>query len=73
MKKGVKIFGPNKLASQLGSKIFMKNLCEKFDIPTAKFKEILDIEEASWHIKNFICPIVLIKSDGLSAGKGVTM
>ena len=72
-KKGVKIFGPNKLASQLeGSKIFMKNLCEKFDIPTAKFKEILDIEEASVALKNFTQPIV-IKSDGLAAGKGVTI
>ena len=72
-KKGVKIFGPNKLASQLeGSKIFMKNLCEKFGIPTAKFKEILDIEEASVALKNFTQPIV-IKSDGLAAGKGVTI
>ena len=69
----IKVFGPNKKASQLeGSKIFMKNLCTKFNIPAARYAEINDIESAHEALKNFKEPIV-VKSDGLAAGKGVTI
>ncbi len=71
--KEVKVFGPNKKASQLeGSKLFMKKLCKDFNIPSAKYKEILSIQEAEKQIENFKLPIV-VKSDGLAAGKGVTV
>ena len=72
-KKKIKVFGPNKKASQLeGSKIFMKNLCQKFNIPSAKYIEIHSIEEAKKKIDDFSTPIV-VKSDGLASGKGVTI
>jgi len=71
--KKIKVFGPNKRASQLeGSKIFMKNLCQKFNIPSAKYCEINSVEEAINKIDDFNVPIV-VKSDGLAAGKGVTI
>ena len=71
--KNIKVFGPSKKASQLeGSKIFMKNLCTKFNIPAARYAEINDIESAHEALKNFKEPIV-VKSDGLAAGKGVTI
>tara|TARA_B100000963_G_scaffold357780_1_gene380786 strand:- start:4979 stop:6238 length:1260 start_codon:yes stop_codon:yes gene_type:complete len=72
-KKNIKVFGPSKEASQLeGSKIFMKNLCKKFNIPSAKYVEISDFKNAHEALKNFREPIV-VKSDGLAAGKGVTI
>ena len=71
--KGIKVFGPSKKASQLeGSKIFMKNLCKKFNIPTAQYHEVKNIDDAKEALKNFDEPIV-VKSDGLAAGKGVTI
>ncbi len=67
----IKVFGPNKIASQLeGSKIFTKNLCEKYKIPTAKFGVFERENEANEFIKNSSLPIV-IKADGLASGKGV--
>ena len=67
----IKIFGPEKLASQLeGSKIFTKKLCEKFNIPTAKFGIFKSIKEAKNYLKKSNFPIV-IKADRLAAGKGV--
>ena len=72
-KKKIKIFGPSKKASKLeGSKIFMKKLCQKFNIPCAKFVEILNIKDAEKFIEENNFPIV-VKSDGLAAGKGVTI
>ena len=72
-KKNMKIFGPNKNAAQLeGSKIFMKNFCKEFSIPTAKFDEIKNKQEALEKLKKYSFPVV-IKSDGLAAGKGVTI
>ena len=50
----------------------MKNLCKKFNIPAAKYVEINDIQSANEALKNFKEPIV-VKSDGLAAGKGVTI
>ena len=67
----IKVFGPNKLASQLeGSKIFTKNLCEKYNIPTAKFGIFENINDATKFIKKTKYPLV-IKADGLASGKGV--
>jgi len=67
----IKVFGPNKLASQLeGSKIFTKNLCKKNDIPTAKFGVFQNIKDATQFIKKTNYPLV-VKADGLASGKGV--
>jgi phosphoribosylamine--glycine ligase len=71
--KGIKVFGPSMKASQLeGSKIFMKNFCKKFNIPTAKYFEVKSLTEAKKVLSEFNAPIV-VKSDGLAAGKGVTI
>ena len=70
-KEGIKVFGPNKLASQLeGSKIFTKKICKKFQIPTAKFEIFDDKKQANDFFKNCKFPVV-VKADGLAAGKGV--
>ena len=67
----IKVFGPNKFASQLeGSKIFTKKICESYNIPTAKFGVFFNIEEAVKFLTKCNYPIV-IKADGLAAGKGV--
>ena len=71
--KKIRVFGPSKKAAQLeGSKIFMKDMCRKFNIPSAKFCELKSIEQAEEKLKDFQEPIV-VKSDGLAAGKGVTI
>ena len=70
-KNQIKVFGPNKIASQLeGSKIFTKNLCRKYNIPTADFGIFKDIEKSFNFLKKCKFPIV-VKADGLAAGKGV--
>ena len=67
----IKVFGPNKIAAQLeGSKIFTKNLCEKYKIPTAKFGVFDTKENAEVFIEKSKYPLV-IKADGLASGKGV--
>ena len=67
----VKVFGPNKIASQLeGSKIFTKKLCEKFNIPTAKFGIFKNNEDSIKFLKTTKYPVV-IKADNLASGKGV--
>ena len=67
----INVFGPSKLASQLeGSKIFTKNLCKKYKIPTADFGIFQNIEESYEFLNKCKMPIV-IKADGLAAGKGV--
>jgi len=67
----IKVFGPNKFASQLeGSKIFTKKLCQKFNIPTAKFGVFNDKTKSKEFIKKTNFPIV-IKADNLASGKGV--
>ena len=71
--KKVRVFGPDKFASQLeGSKTFMKNLCKENNIPTANFGSFNNINEASSFIKQVRVPIV-VKADGLAAGKGVSI
>ena len=68
---GIKVFGPNKIASQLeGSKIFTKNICKKYNIPTANFGIFNTEEEAKIFLDKSKFPIV-IKADNLAAGKGV--
>ena len=67
----IKVFGPNKIASQLeGSKIFTKQICEKFNIPTAKFGIFKNIDDVKKFLKKTNFPIV-IKADNLASGKGV--
>ncbi len=67
----IKIFGPNKISSQLeGSKTFTKMLCKKFNIPTSNFEIFKNREDAIRFLNNSNFPIV-IKADGLAAGKGV--
>jgi len=70
-KFNIKVFGPNKIASQLeGSKIFTKNLCQKYNIPTAEFGVFTNEEESQKYIEKAKHPLV-IKADNLAAGKGV--
>ena len=70
-KHKIKVFGPNKSASRLeGSKIFTKNLCEKYGIPTAKFGIFQNNKDALNFSNNSNYPLV-IKADGLASGKGV--
>ena len=66
--KGIKVFGPNKNASQLeGSKIFTKKICEKYNIPTAKFGVFENSLDAYKYLETVSMPIV-VKADGLAAG-----
>ncbi|MCE4956937.1 phosphoribosylamine--glycine ligase [Macrococcoides caseolyticum] len=70
---GIKTFGPNRNAAQMeGSKDFAKALMAKYDIPTAKYQTIDNKEEALLYLKEHGTPIV-IKYDGLAAGKGVVV
>ena len=72
-KKKIRVFGPCKKASRLeGSKAFMKKLCRDFNIPSARSIEITNVKNIKSSLKNFKLPIV-VKSDGLAAGKGVTI
>ncbi len=67
----IKVFGPNKLASQLeGSKIFTKKLCKEYNIPTAKFGIFKNKNDAKNFLEKSNYPIV-IKADNLASGKGV--
>ena len=69
--EGLRIFGPNKNCARLeGSKAFSKNFMIKHNIPTAKYKEYTNLEEAISEVDSFGYPVV-IKADGLAAGKGV--
>lgn len=69
--EGIKVFGPSQAAARLeGSKGFMKDLCRKYNIPTAAYGRFSDVEEAKAFIKKQGAPIV-VKADGLAAGKGV--
>ena len=68
---GIKTFGPNKISSQLeGSKIFTKKICEKYNIPTSKFGIFNNISDSMLFIEDSKLPLV-VKADGLAAGKGV--
>ncbi len=71
--KGIKAFGPTKAAAQLeGSKAFTKQLCRKYEIPTADYEVFEEVGAAQIYLNDCSYPIV-IKADGLAAGKGVVI
>ncbi|MDD7466259.1 MAG: phosphoribosylamine--glycine ligase [Floccifex porci] len=73
MEAGLKIFGPTKAATQVeSSKDFAKNIMKKYNIPTAAYETFDDYEKAVCYVKEKGAPIV-VKEDGLKAGKGVTV
>jgi phosphoribosylamine--glycine ligase len=70
---GIKAFGPRKAAAQLeGSKAFTKELCREFGIPTAAFARFTEPAAAKAYVRERGAPIV-VKADGLAAGKGVVV
>ncbi|MGI9352586.1 MAG: phosphoribosylamine--glycine ligase [Rhizobiaceae bacterium] len=70
-KTGIGVFGPSAYAAQLeGSKGFTKDLCAEYNIPTAAYKRFTDTESAKAFLDEMPIPVV-IKADGLAAGKGV--
>ncbi|MBS5820428.1 MAG: phosphoribosylamine--glycine ligase [Enterococcus gilvus] len=72
-KAGLKIFGPNRAAAMIeGSKEFAKKLMVNNQIPTAEYEAFTDYEAACAYVREKGAPIV-IKADGLAAGKGVTV
>ncbi|MER9301383.1 phosphoribosylamine--glycine ligase [Mesorhizobium sp. M0293] len=71
--QGIRVFGPSKAAAQLeGSKGFTKDLCARYNIPTAAYGRFGDLASAKAYVEKMGAPIV-IKADGLAAGKGVTV
>lgn len=70
---GIKAFGPSKAAAQIeGSKDFAKRLMERHNIPTAAYRTFDDLRSATDYVNEHGAPIV-VKADGLAAGKGVTV
>ena len=70
---GVPVFGPGKAAAQLeGSKAFTKELCARHGIPTGDFVRVASAAEGLAALDRFSIPVV-VKADGLAAGKGVTV
>lgn len=71
--KNIPVFGPRKNAAHIeGSKTFMKDLLKKYNIPTAAYEKFDNYEQALQYLQSRPVPIV-IKADGLAAGKGVTV
>jgi phosphoribosylamine---glycine ligase len=71
--EGLRIFGPRKEAALIeGSKAFAKELMKKYSVPTAEYQSFTSYEEAKAYVEQKGAPIV-IKADGLAAGKGVTV
>ncbi|TIX37299.1 MAG: hypothetical protein E5V36_23940, partial [Mesorhizobium sp.] len=71
--QGIRVFGPSKAAARLeGSKGFTKDLCARYGIPTAAYGRFGDLASARAYVEKMGAPIV-IKADGLAAGKGVTV
>jgi phosphoribosylamine--glycine ligase len=69
--QGLRVFGPSAAAALLeGSKVFTKRLMEKYSIPTADFRVFDDFDAAASYAKDMAGPLV-VKADGLAAGKGV--
>ena len=70
---GIRAFGPSKFAAQLeGSKGFTKDICANYNIPTAAYGRFTNLKMAQDYLAKKGAPIV-IKADGLAAGKGVTV
>ncbi|CAN6339939.1 unnamed protein product [Urochloa humidicola] len=73
VKAGIPTFGPSSEAAALeGSKDFMKKLCDKYNIPTTKYRTFTNPADAKQYVKDQGAPIV-VKADGLAAGKGVVI
>ena len=73
IKNKIRVFGPNRYASKLeGSKAFMKSVCQNYNIPTAKFKVCKNKKDVKAFLETSSLPLV-VKADGLAAGKGVTI
>lgn len=71
--RDIKVFGPSQAAAQLeSSKAFTKDLCDRYDIPTAKYGVFSDLDAAKDYLRTMNAPYVL-KADGLAAGKGVVI
>jgi phosphoribosylamine---glycine ligase len=71
--KGLLVCGPSRAAAQLeGSKVFTKNILAKYGIPTADFRVFDEFDDAQQHVLSHRLPVV-IKADGLAAGKGVAV
>ncbi len=69
--EGLRIFGPNQRAAELeGSKVFMKELLQKYNVPSGGFAMFDDLQEARNYVEQHGAPLV-VKADGLAAGKGV--
>ena len=70
---GIRVFGPSRAAAQLeGSKGFTKQVCDRYGIPTAAYGRFDNAADARAYVEKMGAPIV-IKADGLAAGKGVTV
>ena len=70
---GLSVFGPSKAAARLeGSKAFTKELCDRAAIPTARYDRVTDLDAGIAALEGHALPVV-IKADGLAAGKGVTI
>lgn len=70
---GLRIFGPTKAAAQIeGSKAFAKEIMDKYNIPTAAYETFTEVDKAKEYIEKLGAPIV-VKADGLAAGKGVVV
>jgi len=70
---GIAVFGPSKAAAQLeGSKAFTKAVCDRANIPTARYRAVQSLDQARAALDVFGAPVV-VKADGLAAGKGVTV
>ena len=70
---GIAVFGPSQAAARLeGSKSFTKDICRRYDIPTAEYAVFEDEATALAHLRKVGAPIV-VKADGLAAGKGVVV
>jgi phosphoribosylamine--glycine ligase len=68
---GIRAFGPSRKAAEIeGSKGFMKDLCARHNIPTARYRRFLEAEKAKIFARTLPLPVV-VKADGLAAGKGV--
>ncbi len=68
---GLRVFGPSKAAARLeGSKLYAKEIMRKYDVPTAAFEEFVNEKAAINYLQNTKFPLV-VKADGLAAGKGV--
>ncbi len=71
--KGIRAFGPSRAAARLeASKAFMKDICKRAGVPTADFAVFDDAEKAKAHVRALGRPLV-VKADGLCAGKGVVV